>query len=118
MSSLIKSLITPSIKKAVTTAGKNTAAQNIAIKNAAQKADMTPTEFKKKAKQVLKGGGEGKGKKSKEKKDKIEKKSQMKKKQEEYTFMNITRIIFIIYIFINKSIYLYICCTFVSNQNP
>ena len=66
--SIVKNLITPSIKKAVTTAGKNTAAQNRAIKNAAKKADMTPAEFKKEAKKVLKGGGEGKGKKSKEKK--------------------------------------------------
>ena len=58
--SIVKNLITPAIEKAITTAGKNTAAQNRAIKNAAKKADMTPTEFKKKAKQVLKGGGEGK----------------------------------------------------------
>jgi hypothetical protein len=68
MSSLIKSLITPAIKKAVTTAGKNTAAQNRAIKNAAKKADMTPTEFKKKAKQVLKDEGKGGEKKSNKKK--------------------------------------------------
>ena len=58
--SFIKNLITPSIKKALTTKGKNTAAQNRAINNAAEKANMTPTEFKKKAKQVLEGGDEGK----------------------------------------------------------
>tara|TARA_R100000700_G_scaffold11769_2_gene16841 strand:+ start:83 stop:784 length:702 start_codon:yes stop_codon:yes gene_type:complete len=52
--SIVKNLITPSIKKAVTTAGKNTAAQNRAIKNAAKKANMTPAEFKKEAKKVLK----------------------------------------------------------------
>ena len=65
--SIIKNLITPAIKKAVTTAGKNTAAQNRAINNAAKKADMTPTEFKKKAKQVInesKGKGKSKGKKN------------------------------------------------------
>ena len=66
--SFIKNLITPSIKKALTTKGKNTAAQNRAINNAAEKANMTPTKFKQEAKKVLKGGGEDKGKKSKDKK--------------------------------------------------
>ena len=36
-SSIIKNLITPAIKKAITTKGKNTAAQNRAINNAAEK---------------------------------------------------------------------------------
>jgi hypothetical protein len=67
-SSIIKNLITPAIKKAITTKGKNTAAQNRAINNAAEKANMTPTKFKQEAKKVLKGGGEDKGKKSKDKK--------------------------------------------------
>jgi len=52
--SIIKNLITPAIRQAIEKVGRNTAAQNRAIKNAAEKADMTPTEFKKKAKQVLK----------------------------------------------------------------
>ena len=66
--SIIKNLITPAIKKAIEKVGRNTAAQNRAIKNAAQKADMTPTEFKKKAKQVLKDEGKGGPKKPNNKK--------------------------------------------------
>ena len=59
-SSIIKNLITPAIKKAITTKGKNTAAQNRAINNAAEKANMTPTKFKQEAKKVLGDKGEGK----------------------------------------------------------
>jgi len=66
--SIIKNLITPAIKKAIETTGRNTAAQNRAINNAAKKADMTPTEFKKEVKKVIKDEGKGGPKKPNNKK--------------------------------------------------